>query len=204
MHADLDDVGLIVRSQREPEAFGVLFERHAETMLAFFARRTLDAESAAELVAETFAEAFASRGRFRDQGTDGAAWLYGIGRNLLSRYFRNGAVDARARRRLGMPERTVGESDFERIEDLIDFAEQGDRIREAMAALPEGQREAVRLRVIDGRSYRETAEELGTTEVVARARVSRGLRRIAGDLDAESHKEPIELETRRWKRRSTT
>ena len=204
VHADLDDVGLIVRSQREPEVFGVLFERHAEPMLAFFARRTLDPESAAELVAETFAEAFASRGRFRDQGADGAAWLYGIGRNLLSRYFRNGAVDARARRRFGMPERTVGESDFERIEELIDFAEQGDRIREAMAGLPEGQREAVRLRVIDGRSYRETAEELGTTEIVARARVSRGLRRIASDLESGRDVEPIELESRRWTRRSTT
>ncbi len=204
MHGDLDDVGLILRSQREPEVFGVLFERHAEPMLAFFARRTLDAESAAELVAETFAEAFASRGRFRNQGADGAAWLYGIGRNLLSRYFRNGAVDARARRRLGMPERSVGERDYERIEELIDFTEQGERIRSAMAALPQGQREAVRLRVIDGRTYHETAEQLGTTEVVARARVSRGLRRIASDLDAERAKEPIELESKRWTRRSTT
>ena len=32
---------------------------------------------------EDIAEAFASRTRFRDQGADGAAWLYGIGRNLL-------------------------------------------------------------------------------------------------------------------------
>lgn len=204
MLADLDDVGLIVRSQREPEVFGVLFERHAEPMLAFFARRTFDAESAAELVAETFAEAFAARGRFRDRGVDGAAWLYGIGRNLLSRYFRNGAVDARARRRLGMPERTVGESDFERIEELIDLERLGERIRDAMSALPEAQREAVTLRVIDGRSYREAADELGCTETVARARVSRGLRRIASDLEAERGEEPIELESRRWTRRSTT
>ncbi len=204
VHTDLDDVGLIVRSQREPEIFGVLFERHAESMLAFFARRTLDAESAAELVAETFAEAFASRTRFRDQGADGAAWLYGIGRNLLSRYFRNGAVDARARRRLGMPERSVGESDFERIEELIDFEKLGDRIRVAMATLPEAQRDAVTLRVIDGRGYREVAEELGCTETVARARVSRGLRRMASEIEIERDEEPIELETRRWKRRSTT
>ena len=120
MSTDLDDVELILRSRHEPELFGLLFERHAEPMLAFFVRRTLDPEAAAELVAETFAEAFSSRARFRDQGTDGAAWLFGVGRNLLSRYFRNGAVEARARRRLGMPERTVGESDYERIEELID------------------------------------------------------------------------------------
>ena len=107
VHEGLDDAELILRSSREPELFGLLFERHAESMLGFFARRTLDAESAAELVAETFAEAFASRRRFRDEGVDGVGWLYGIGKHLLSRYFRAGAVEARARRRLGMPERTV-------------------------------------------------------------------------------------------------
>ncbi|MGH9456012.1 MAG: DUF4349 domain-containing protein, partial [Thermoanaerobaculia bacterium] len=89
MNEDQDDVELIVRSRDVPEVFGVLFERHAEPMLTYFARRTLDAEAAAELVAETFAEAFSSRRRFRDQGADGAAWLYGIGRNLLSHYFRD-------------------------------------------------------------------------------------------------------------------
>jgi hypothetical protein len=35
-------------------------------------------------VAETFAEAFSSRRRFRDEGVDGAGWLYGIGKHLLS------------------------------------------------------------------------------------------------------------------------
>ena len=204
MSSDLDDVELILRSRHEPELFGVLFERHAEPMLAFFAHRTLDPEAAAELVAETFAEAFSSRARFRDQGVDGAAWLFGIGRNLLSRYFRNGAVEARARRRLGMPERTVGEGDYERIEELIDFEDVGRQVRAALSGLPEDQREAVTLRVIDGRPYREVAEELGCTETTARARVSRSLRRIATRLEAAREETPIELERQRWKRRSTT
>jgi RNA polymerase sigma-70 factor (ECF subfamily) len=204
MSSDLDDVELILRSRHEPELFGVLFERHAEPMLAFFARRTLDPEAAAELVAETFAEAFSSRARFRDQGVDGAAWLFGIGRNLLSRYFRNGAVEARARRRLGMPERRVGEGDYERIEELIDFEDVGREVRAALSGLPEDQREAVTLRVIEGRPYREVAEELGCTETTARARVSRSLRRIATRLEAEREETPIELERQRWKRRSTT
>ena len=204
MYEDLDDVGLIVRSRHEPEVFGALFERHAEPMLAFFARRTLDAESAAELVAETFAEAFSSRDRFRDEGVDGVGWLYGIGRNLLSRYFRSGAVDARARRRLGMPERNVTEGDYERIEELIDFESIGRQLRGALSALPEEHREAVTLRVIDGRSYREVAQVLGCTEPTARARVSRGLKRIATRLEADEAGAPIELEKQRWKRRSTT
>jgi RNA polymerase sigma-70 factor (ECF subfamily) len=200
----LEDAELILRSSREPEAFGVLFERHAEPMLAFFARRTLDAEAAAELVAETFAEAFSSRSRFRDQGVDGAGWLYGIGKHLLSRYFRAGAVEARARRRLGMPERTVNDDDYERIEELIDFERIGEVLLEVLSTLPEEQREAVRLRVIEGRSYRRVAEALGCTEPTARARVSRGLRRIASQIEPSERDEPIELEQRRWQRRSST
>jgi RNA polymerase sigma factor (sigma-70 family) len=204
MPEGLDDAELILRSSREPELFGVLFERHAEPMLAFFARRTLDAEAAAELVAETFAEAFSSRRRFREEGVDGAGWLYGIGKHLLSRYFRAGAVEARARRRLGMPERTVDDDDYDRIEELIDFERVGEELVEAMNTLPEEQREALRLRVIDGRSYGEVAAELACTEPAARMRVCRGLRRMASLIETDGSDAPIELERRRWQRRSTT
>jgi RNA polymerase sigma factor (sigma-70 family) len=204
VHDEDNDVELIKRSWDVPEVFGVLFERHADPMLAFFARRTLDAEAAAELVAETFAEAFSSRRRFRDQGVDGAAWLYGIGRNLLSHYFRSGAVEARARRRLGMPERTVNEDDYDRIEELIDFQDLAKEIRDALSDLPEDQRDAITLRVIDGRSYSDLAEALGCAEQTARARVSRGLKRIASQLGADQTDAPTELERERWKRRSAT
>ncbi len=203
MTENLDDVQLIVRSWHEPEVFGVLFERHAEPMLAFFARRTFDPEAAAELVAETFAEAFSSRRRFREQGADGAAWLYGIGRHLLSRYFRTGLVEARARRRLGMPERTVNDDDYDRIEELIDLEDVATQVRAALAEIPEDQRDAVRLRVLDGRTYAEVAEALGVNEATARQRVSRGLKRLATALDTADDA-PIELERQRWKRRSRT
>jgi hypothetical protein len=66
---------------------------------------------------KTFAEAISSRRRYRDEGVDGVGWLYGISKHLLSRYFRAGAVEARARRRLGMPERTVSDDDYDRIEE---------------------------------------------------------------------------------------
>jgi RNA polymerase sigma factor (sigma-70 family) len=177
------DVDLIVRSWDEPETFGEVFERHAEELLGYFARRTLDPEAAADLVAETFAEAFASRRRFRDQGLGGTGWLYGIARHQLSRYFRSGSVDSRARRRLGMPEREVSAEDYDRIEELIDFASVGRAIGEAFSVLSEEQREALTLRVIEARPYREVAEILRCTEDTARARVSRGLKRLARSLD---------------------
>jgi len=103
-----------------------------------------------------------------------------------------------------MPERTVNDDDYDRIEELIDFERVGEALVEAMNTVPEEQREALRLRVIDGRSYAEVAAELGCTEPTARMRVSRGLRRIASLIETDGSDEPIELERRRWQRRSTT
>jgi hypothetical protein len=70
MDEDWDDVELTVRSWDEPEAFGVVLERHAETLPGYFARRTLDPEATAELTAETFAQAFASRRRSEITGSE--------------------------------------------------------------------------------------------------------------------------------------
>src|SRR4051812_50223928 len=81
MYEDIGDGDLLLISREEPDAFGVLYERHAEGLLRYFARRTFDPEAAAELVGETFAEAFASRRRFRDQGGGAAGGAYGVARD---------------------------------------------------------------------------------------------------------------------------
>ena len=178
MYEEIADSELLLLSREEPDAFGVLYERHAEGLLGYFARRTFDPEAAAELVAETFAEAFASRRRFRDHGAGAVGWLYGIARHQLGRYFRHGSVDSRARRKLGLPEREISADDYERIEELIDFEQVGRAIAEAFSLLSDEQREAMTLRVVEGRPYSEVADLLKCSEETARARVSRGLKRL--------------------------
>lgn len=60
-------------------AFAHLYEQRADDLLVFFTRRTLDPEIARDLWAETFAQAFAARRRFRGQSSEQAvSWLYGI------------------------------------------------------------------------------------------------------------------------------
>jgi RNA polymerase sigma-70 factor (ECF subfamily) len=190
------DSELLIASRIEPEAFTELYRRHAEDLLRYFARRTLDPEAAAELTAETFAEAFASRANYRDQqGVNGVAWLYGIARHRLGRFFRAGRVDAAARRKLGMPERELPPEDYERIEDLIDFAPIREALVEALDTLSDDQREAMRLRVIDGLGYAEVAQRLRCTEQSARQRVSRGLRKIALLLQERGMQIATEVET---------
>jgi len=159
------DSELLLASREDPESFTELYRRHAEDILRYFARRTLDPEAAAELTAETFAQAFASRQTYTDTGVNGVAWLYGVARHQLGRFFRAGRVDSDARRKLGMPERSLPPEDYERIEDLVDFAPIKDALVDALETLSSDQREALKLHVIGGLAY---------PEVARRPRVHRG------------------------------
>ena len=175
---------LLLASAEQPARFVDFYERALPGLLAFFARRTLDGQLAADLTAETLAEVYACRWRFRDRGEGSAdAWLYTIAQRKLSRFLRRRRVEDAARRHLGLPRLELCSEDVERIEALIDFAEVGRAVAAAFGELAPDQREALRLRVIEGCSYRAVAEALGCSEETARARVSRGLRQLARQLE---------------------
>jgi DNA-directed RNA polymerase specialized sigma24 family protein len=59
-------------------------------------------------------------------------------------------------------------------------------LAEELSRLGGGQREALRLRVVEDLPYPEVASSLGVTEATARARVSRGLRALAAALELRS------------------
>jgi RNA polymerase sigma factor (sigma-70 family) len=168
----------------QPSEFEAFYCAHSRRLLAFFARRTFDVEVARDLTAETFAQAFEHRRRFRGSSdAEAAAWLFGIARHQLGRYARTGRVRRKAVERLGIQLPEVSEDDHERIVELAGLGEMRDRVAAAFTDLSGSERDALRLRVIDERSYPEIAETLGVSEQAARARVSRGLRRLADALE---------------------
>ncbi|TML17735.1 MAG: RNA polymerase sigma factor [Actinobacteria bacterium] len=155
-------------------------KRHHRELLGFLVRRTADAQSAADLTAETFAEAFVARRRFRSFGEGSArSWWFGIGRHQLSRYARRQRVSYRYRRKLSVERTTVDDEALERIEALADLASLREVLSAALASLPSGQVDAIRLRVIDQLPYAEVARRLGCSEGAARVRVARGLSQLA-------------------------
>jgi RNA polymerase sigma-70 factor (ECF subfamily) len=106
-------------------------------------------------------------------------WLFSIARSELSHYWRDGRVERSALARLGLPVRGLSDPEIERIEELAGVAEVAAQLADAMGALPEEQRRAVELRIIDECGYDDVAVVLGVSEQTARARVSRGLRALS-------------------------
>jgi RNA polymerase sigma factor (sigma-70 family) len=169
------DSDLLAATRAEPEAFAVFYRRHVGPLLAYFARRTRDAEVAADLTAETFAAALGGAHRHRPERGPAVAWLYGIARHQLAQAARRGAVEDRARRRLGMNPLTLTDEALERVEALAFADANATVLREGLDALPPDQRDAVLARVLDEREYGDIATTARTSESVIRKRVSRGL-----------------------------
>src|SRR3954468_22270374 len=93
----------LARSKRDPAAFGEFYTQHAATVMRFFARRVIDAEAALDLTAETFAQAYRSRRRFRGDTSEAArAWLFAIAQQRLNDYLRRGYAERRAMAKLGL------------------------------------------------------------------------------------------------------
>src|SRR4051794_32304969 len=146
-------------------------------MLAYFARRVRNGELAADLAAETFAQALASRHRFR--GGNAAGWLYGIAAHVLSHSARRGRVEDRARRRMQIPCLELIHEQIEAIERLGG----DDALIGALAALPPDQRAVIRARILEEDSYAEIAARMRCSASVVRKRVSRGLAAMRESLE---------------------
>jgi RNA polymerase sigma factor (sigma-70 family) len=168
------DAALLAAAQTEPDAFRELYGRYAERVHGYFARRTRDDGAALDLTAETFAQAWLVRARFRDEAAGSAApWLFGIARNALLMSVRRGAIERRATERLGLMGRLDRAPATAAPDDT--WADGAD---ELLDSLPESQREAVRLRVIEDLDYDRVADALGTSPTAARVRVHRGLQAL--------------------------
>ena len=157
-------------SARDAASFEEFYVRHVDTLLGFFARRTGDAEMAADLTSETFAAALAGRRRYDPRAGAAVAWLFGIASRKLADAQRRGYAERRMCKRLGLERIELTDEDIERIESLAGSAEQA-----LLEGLPSAQRDAVRAHVLEDRDYADIAVELDTSEAVVRKRVSRGL-----------------------------
>jgi RNA polymerase sigma factor (sigma-70 family) len=173
------DAELLRAARRDSDAFRELYERYAERIDAYHRRRCRHADTALELTAETFAQAWIARGRFRDEaGGSAGPWLFGIARIVLLVSVRKGRLEQAARERLGLLDdpRAVAPAPDQPDESWLEGLD------DALADLPPGQREALRLRFAEDLPYDGMAEALHTTPAAARVRVHRALSALRNRL----------------------
>jgi RNA polymerase sigma factor (sigma-70 family) len=171
------DTELLLAARTCSEPFGVFYERHFASVLAFFRRRVPGPEEAFDLTAETFAAALASVPRFEPGPEPPQAWLFAIARHKLSEALRSSRIQDEARRALAMQPIQL---DDEAIE-ILETTARAPAV-ELLETLAPEQREAVKAHHLEERGYAEIAAELHCSESVIRKRVSRGLAVLQAQL----------------------
>ena len=167
------DAELITASLGQPEAFGEIFDRHAEPLLRFFVRRVGPAE-AGGLVGEVFRIAFERRSAYDGGQSKAGPWLYGIGANLLRTRRRTQARGLRA-----APMLLAGPESHHRAEEgLVNARLVLPKLADAIDALPEGDRAALLLFALEEIGYAEIAIALEIPVGTVRSRISRARRKL--------------------------
>lgn len=151
------------------EAFGVLYERRHELVVAFLLKRTHNPEVAMDLMAETFATALLALVDGPPIVGSAAPWLLTIACNTMIDSYRRGRVESKAREQLALEPTQISDND---VDQVLRGPAETDLLIRLSRALPADQFDALRARVLDERGSQQIAQELPCSAAVVRKRVS--------------------------------
>jgi RNA polymerase sigma-70 factor (ECF subfamily) len=170
-------------------AFGELHDRLTPRLRGFLMRLVRNESAVDDLVQLTMLKAHLARDRFRLQGGDPdgavAGWYFAIARNVAMDHLRKRTrTERRTANAKDASDPVAGVADdAPSIEALATDAEREreiiDRVREAIAKLPPGQREVVELHKLQGMSMADVAQRLQIREGAVRVRAHRGYKALA-------------------------
>ena len=147
-----DERSLIEAAQADPARFLELYERHVGRVYAFVSRRVRDRAAAEDITSAVFEQALANIGRFEWRGIPFTAWLFRIASNLVTDWWRR--ESRRAAEPPADPPDPREHGEIERRVLLYDLVD----------ALPDAQRQVIRMRFVEEKSIREVAAALDRSE----------------------------------------
>ncbi len=174
-------------SRKQPPGTVAEFERvyraHVAEVAAYFARRTAEPQTVADLTADTFVRAITSFATFDQDRGSARGWLYGIARRVFAAHCEGQSRGRDVVARLGGRRELDGDEIAELV-TRIDAERAGRVLLAGMAELTQADRDLLELVDVAGLDRGDAAAALGLTPGAMRLRLFRArgrLRRIAGE-----------------------
>jgi RNA polymerase sigma factor (sigma-70 family) len=171
-------------AERDPAVLSQVYDAFSPGVLAVALRVTGDSHAAEDITQDVFVDLWRSCRHFDPERGSLRAWLATIAHHQSVDWLRR---EQAGRRREVQAAR--GRACLEHIPDLaatVEAVVAGQRVRLALAALPEEQRLPITLAYFGRRSYRQVAEDLGIPEGTIKCRIRSGLSRLADSMQSET------------------
>ncbi|MBD3220749.1 sigma-70 family RNA polymerase sigma factor, partial [bacterium] len=163
------------------EAFQLLVARWQQPVFAFLVHMLGSRDEAQDLAQDTFLKVYDQAARYRPDGRF-RSWMLRIAGNRARSALRRRKVLRWVTFDAARHDRPARGDDPGRA---LEREETATRVREAVAALPERQRQAVVLKRFQGLSYQEIADAMQTTVPAVESLLQRAAATLRRDLERE-------------------
>jgi RNA polymerase sigma-70 factor (ECF subfamily) len=174
-----DDTRLVERAKHDPDAFGVLYERHVGRIYTYIYYRTGNQQDAEDLTARTFHKALDHIHRYDNRGAPFSAWLYRIAHNLVANWHR----DHSRRRELSLD----GQVSSARAPGNPERVAEASEVREALLAafkrLPSDRQQLLLLKFTEALPNAQIGAIMGRSEGAIKSLYHRTLLALREDLE---------------------
>ena len=173
-----DELKIIRAARQDSKAFGELYTLYVEQVFRYLYSRIGNVHEAEDTTAQTFLVAFETFDRFRQDGHF-ASWLFTIARNKAMDHFR----------------RRENTYSIDEVKDIpvendplvgVIQSEQTAALSKLIQALPEEDRELLRLRFLAAMSFPEIAHFLHRNEDAVKKSIYRLLARLHSQLEVSN------------------
>jgi RNA polymerase sigma-70 factor (ECF subfamily) len=179
MHEESDSA-LIARTQEDPEAFGLLYERYVGRIYNYIYYRTGNHQDAEDLTARTFYQALRHISRYVDRGAPFSAYLYRIAHNALANWHR----DRSRRQIISLDELVMGTLKREGPASQTEERERQALLLQVVRQLPPERQQLLILKFVEQMRNAEIAEVMGRTEGAIKSLYHRTLVALRDELAA--------------------
>lgn len=168
-----------VGRRRDREAFAALFRFFAPRLKRYFLRIGCPARQAEDLVQETMLRVWDRADRYDPGRAQASTWIFTVARNLRLDSLRGERrPEPESEALLGaLPDPSDG------ADLMLESHRREERVRAALAALPEDQLEILQLSFFEEVAHSDIAQRLGLPLGTVKSRIRRALQRLRKTMD---------------------
>lgn len=164
-----------IRDEKDQAAFAELFEHFAPRVKGFLMRSGSDASLAEECAQEVLATCWQKAHMFDASRASVATWIFTIARNRK--------IDILRKQRRPEPEELVwGPEEEPDQADVLVLQQESEQLGQAIAGLPEAQRELIQKAYFGDLSHSEIADQTGLPLGTIKSRIRLALERLRHEM----------------------